>query len=499
MYELAIDHYSPLSIATYDPTSGELYLEFNYDRLLDTQGEWSNGRHIDAVTFMGEAYPIIIHDDDGPRDANGQYIFDRDTVDNIFTIDVGTGHDPSDGSLELGLTDREDGTGPLYSFALEEDDPTDPGTQAAQTVELTPTADDGIVTIDAFDAEDSVIFSGDAFTYDYDYLYTFAVNQRALSIDVDTGFVTDADGNEQILLFTNSNDEGEIASYDELFAVLNVTDGFTQTGTSEADAFALTATADDGVVTVNDFGEGDTVSIAGDTFTYDFDDLYNFAVNQRQISTDVDTNFVIDAEGNEQILLFANSNGEGEIASYDELFAVLNVADQDDSAPTLVYALNAGGDAFTAANGVEYEADTFDNGRAFSTSADIAGTTDDGLYQTEKWASTLSYETEVANGTYDVELNFAEIWGGAQTAGTRVIDLYVEDELVFNDLDLADEAGFQTALDLVGQVTVEDGSLSIRATGEVQNAKLAGFAIWQAEGALSETFEAGSLYDDMIF
>ena len=80
-----------------------------------------------------------------------------------------------------------------------------------------------------------------------------------------------------------------------------------------------------------------------------------------------------------------------------------------------------------------------------------------------------------------------------------MIDLYVEDELVFNDLDLTDEAGFQTALDLVGEVTVEDGSLSIRATGDVQNAKLAGFAIWESEGALGETFQVGSLYDDLSF
>ena len=499
MYELALDHYSPLSIATYDPITGELYLEFDYDRLLDTQGEWSNGRHIDAVTFMGDAYPIIIHDDNGPRDENGQYIFDRDTVDNIFTINVGTGHDPADGSLEFGLSDREDRTGPLYSFALEEDDTTDPGTQAPQTYALTPTADDGIVTIDGIGDDDVINFAGDSFDYDFGFINFFAMAQRALSADVDTDYVVDEDGNEQVLLYTNSQPEGEVASYDELFAVLNVNDGFTETGTPDAETFELTPTVDDGVVTVNDFNAEDSVSFAGDTFSYDFDYLYNFAVNQRQISTDVDTDFVIADDGTEQILLYTNSNEEGEVASYDELFAVLNVAGEDASAPSLVYALNAGGDAFTAANGVEYQADTFDNGRAFSTSAGIAGTTDDGLYQTEKWAKTLSYETEVANGTYDLELNFAEIWSGAQTAGTRVIDLYVEDELVFNDLDLTDEAGFQTALDLVGEVTVEDGSLSIRATGDVQNAKLAGFAIWESEGALGETFQVGSLYDDLSF
>lgn len=494
MYELALDHYSPLSIATYDPITGELYLEFDYDKLLDTEGEWSDARHIDAVTFMGTAYAIIIHADDGPRDEDGQYIYDMDTMDNIFTIDVGTGYDLTEGTIELELTDNENGTGVLYSFTLEEEDTSD-----GETIELTPTIDDGFVTIEGFGEEDTLTFEGDPSVYDYEYLYAFAVTQRQLSADVDTDLVTDADGNEQILFFTNSNEDGEIASFDELFAVLNLSDGFTETGTAEADSFALTPTADDGVITVNDFAAEDTVTFEGDSFTYDFEYLYNFAINQRQINADVDTDFVTDADGNEQILLFANSNEEGEVASYDELFAVLNVASEDEESPSLVYALNAGGAEYTAANGVTYEADTFDNGNTFSTSADIAGTDDASLYQTEKWAETLSYEIDVENGTYDLELNFAEIWGGAQSAGTRVFDIYVEDELVFNDLDLADEAGFQTALDLIGQVSVEDGALSIEITGEVQNAKLAGFSVWESEGALSETFEIGSLYDDLNF
>ncbi|MEO0904822.1 MAG: malectin domain-containing carbohydrate-binding protein, partial [Pseudomonadota bacterium] len=173
-------------------------------------------------------------------------------------------------------------------------------------------------------------------------------------------------------------------------------------------------------------------------------------------------------------------------------------ANQPDT-PTLVQAVNAGGDAFVAANGVQYEADTFNTGRTFSTTADIGGTADDGLYQTEAWAKSLSYEMAVANGTYDLELNFAEIWGGAQQAGVRVLDIFVEDQLIFNDLDLSSDVGFREALDLVGEVTVTDGSLSIEVAGDVQNGKLAGFAIWEAEGNLTDAFEVGSLYDDISF
>ncbi|MEM9787211.1 MAG: malectin domain-containing carbohydrate-binding protein [Pseudomonadota bacterium] len=395
MYELATDHYSPLSIATYDPTTGELYLEFDYDRLLDINGEWRDGRHIDAVTFMGQAYPIIIHADDGPRDENGRYIFDRDTVDNIFTINVGTGHDPADGTLDFGLSDREDGTRELYTFDLVESEPTP--NEAPVTVR-----DDVIVS-----ADDSILL--DVLANDSDpeggpLTLTFAITEGAADIDV---------------------------------------------------------TVEDNQLRLDPI-EGGNVDIIH-TITYT----------------------VEDAQG-------ASSQGLA-VVTIDGVDPVV------DEVPTLVQAVNAGGGEYVAANGVTYEADTFANGRTFSTAAGIEGTDDDTLYQTEKWSKTLEYELAVENGAYDIELNFAEIWGGAKDAGKRVIDLYVEDELVFEDLDLAEDAGFRAALDIVGEVTVTDGTLNIRAEGDVQNAKLAGFSVWESEGQLGDAFAVGSLYDDLSF
>lgn len=396
MYELSVDHYSPLSLATYDPETGELYLEFDYDRLLDTQGEWSDGRHIDAVTFMGEAYPIIIHADDGPRDENGRFIFNEDTVDNIFTLDVGTGHDPEDGTLSFTLTNGEDGTGELYTFDLVESDPA-PENQAPVTVrdDVTVSADDSIL-LDVL-ANDSDPEGGPL-------SLTFAITEGAADIDV---------------------------------------------------------TVEDNQLRLDPI-EGGNVDIIH-TITYTVEDAQGASSQGLAVVT---------IEGAEPVV---------------------------DEMPTLVQAVNAGGGEYTAANGITYEADTFANGRTFSTSAAIEGTDDDTLYQTEKWSKTLEYELAVENGTYDVELNFAEIWGGAQDAGKRVVDLYVEDELVFEDLDLADDAGFLTALDIVGEVSVTDGALNIRAEGDVQNAKLAGFSVWESEGALGDSFAVGSLYDDLSF
>lgn len=126
MFILSGDNTSPLETAIYDPETGDLELIFDYDKLLDINGVFSDARHIDALTVNDQAYEIIIHDDDGPRDSNGQYIFDRDTVDNEFTVNIGAGLDPTDGSLDFGFSDRVDGSIPLFSFDLIADPDTTP-------------------------------------------------------------------------------------------------------------------------------------------------------------------------------------------------------------------------------------------------------------------------------------------------------------------------------------------------------------------------------------
>ena len=100
MFELINSDTSPLESALYDPVTGELDLVFDWDKMLQSEGVWGNIRHIDAIVFNGTPYEIEIHSDDGPRDANG-FIYNRDTMENTFTLDVGTGFSPSDGTIEL--------------------------------------------------------------------------------------------------------------------------------------------------------------------------------------------------------------------------------------------------------------------------------------------------------------------------------------------------------------------------------------------------------------
>ena len=137
-------------------------------------------------------------------------------------------------------------------------------------------------------------------------------------------------------------------------------------------------------------------------------------------------------------------------------------------------------------------------GKNYAEGHAIAGTTDDAIYQTERSTTGTGfvYEEEVENGFYDVEIKLAEIWSGAQEAGTRKFSLKVEDEFVFNDLDLTKEAGFATALDYVGTIEVTDGALTIEAiNGDANNAKLSGFSVWESDASTAQAFAQGDIFD----
>ena len=59
----------------------------------------------------------------------------------------------------------------------------------------------------------------------------------------------------------------------------------------------------------------------------------------------------------------------------------------------------------------------------YRTTAAIAGTTDDALYQSERYGN-FSYNVPVANGNYVVTLKFAEIY--FSSTGIRAFDVLIE-------------------------------------------------------------------------
>ncbi len=195
------------------------------------------------------------------------------------------------------------------------------GTSDIETFYLEISAD-GTIAVDGFGAEDSVVLYDTE--YDYEYIYSYAYAERQLGSDYDLKLTTNDDGDEEILIYTNSAEEGDIASYDELFAVLTTTDDVTYTATEDVDTFVLTPTASDGVVTINDFGVEDYVEIDG--WSYSADNLVAYGYAGRHLGASAMADMTIDEDGNGQITLYANSADEDEvIAVYDEAFAVINV------------------------------------------------------------------------------------------------------------------------------------------------------------------------------
>ncbi len=141
--------------------------------------------------------------------------------------------------------------------------------------------------------------------------------------------------------------------------------------------------------------------------------------------------------------------------------------------------INAGGNAYTASNGVQYVADSyFSGGKKYSKVEPIAGTADDALFQTERFAtSSFSYNIAVEPGTYAVSLDFAEL--SFDAAGQRVFDVKIEGKTAFDNLDIWAEAGDQfTAYEPAPYVIdVIDGELNIEFVKGVQNPKVSAISV----------------------
>ena len=133
-------------------------------------------------------------------------------------------------------------------------------------------------------------------------------------------------------------------------------------------------------------------------------------------------------------------------------------------------AVNVGGSQFTAADGTIYQADTlFSGGSTYQTTATIADTTDDALYQSERYGN-FGYNVPVDNGNYVVTLKFAESYFSAP--GMRAFDVFIEGAKVVSNLDVFAQVGKNRAHDVTVSVGVTDGMLNITFRSLINNAKV---------------------------
>ena len=135
---------------------------------------------------------------------------------------------------------------------------------------------------------------------------------------------------------------------------------------------------------------------------------------------------------------------------------------------------NCGGEDWTSADGRRFYADRFYSWgitgslSSEAESQDILGTEDDELYRTTRrfYDDGVSawYEIPLPDGEYRVVLHFAEIEAKYREPGARNFSLTVEEVRLEEALDVAAEAGYQSALQKSFDVEVIDGWMDIKLT-----------------------------------
>ena len=195
-----------------------------------------------------------------------------------------------------------------------------------------------------------------------------------------------------------------------------------------------------------------------------------------------------------------NGISVGAVASYtftnvtaDQTIAASFAAATTTTPPTggtVAFALSSGGSQYTDAAGVTYRADAyFSGGNAGTMGVPINNTTDDVLYQSERWGAS-SYNIPLANGNYNLTLKFAETYWSA--AGKRVFDVVVGGSTMVSNLDIYARAGKNTAYDVVLPVSVTNGTLNIRFVNKVDNAKICAIKVTTASAPQSYSITASA-------
>ena len=135
-------------------------------------------------------------------------------------------------------------------------------------------------------------------------------------------------------------------------------------------------------------------------------------------------------------------------------------------APLLI---NVGGSSFSGV--YPWAADRgASTGRLSTTASAIEGTTDDVVYQQQRWGMD-AYRLPTANGDYVLTLHLAETYFGS--VGQRIFSASAEGQPVATNLDLFAAAGKNRAHKITRPVTVADGQLDVLFRATVDQATVA--------------------------
>ena len=182
----------------------------------------------------------------------------------------------------------------------------------------------------------------------------------------------------------------------------------------------------------------------------------------------------VEAEGGKAEVYFIAEAAVTTIGLTDPAPVGIRTSPQGES----LFRINCGGDRYVDTEGNTWEADDYFSG-GFQFSAfglEIDDTDDDELFWTERYGQS-TYIFPTGPGRFKVRLLFAEIWDGARAPGVRVFDVMVQDELVIENLDLTDEAGWASAYEEEVLTDVGGESLIISFVPVIQNPKISAIEI----------------------
>jgi Malectin domain len=127
--------------------------------------------------------------------------------------------------------------------------------------------------------------------------------------------------------------------------------------------------------------------------------------------------------------------------------------------------VKCGGAALTDSKGQVWAADFgFDGGLVSQTTGAVSGTVDAELFQggrTVPDSGTLHYNFPVANGSYHVNLYFAELNSGDYSKGARLFNVSVQGTTFLSNFDIFATAGPATALIKGEDITVSNGAVAL--------------------------------------
>ncbi|WP_170245270.1 malectin domain-containing carbohydrate-binding protein [Gelidibacter salicanalis] len=149
-----------------------------------------------------------------------------------------------------------------------------------------------------------------------------------------------------------------------------------------------------------------------------------------------------------------------------------------------VIRINAGGPQITY-NGGTFNSDQFvTGGKLYNATIAIDGTSNDELYQTERYG-VFTYDIPVdAPGEYDFKLHFAELYfgvGRAGSSGSRVFNVTIEGVPVLTNFDILAETNPAAALiKEFEKISVTDGFATIHFSKVIENPKISGIEIFSS-------------------